>query len=120
MILQSGENLSNTTSKLSARRLSKAFGPVTVLNDVDVDFFAGEIHAVVGENGAGKSTLFRKTFSGCRVHEAEHKAQPCQWKLLTLGHSMNFQFRRERNSKDFAQQQPSTNAGRPAALSPTV
>jgi len=59
MILQSGENLSNTTSKLSARRLSKAFGPVTVLHDVDVDFFAGEIHAVVGENGAGKSTLMR-------------------------------------------------------------
>jgi ABC-type sugar transport system ATPase subunit len=59
MILQSGENLSNTTPKLSARRLSKAFGPVTALYDVDVDFFAGEIHAVVGENGAGKSTLMR-------------------------------------------------------------
>ena len=59
MILQSGENLSMTTPKLSARRLSKAFGPVTVLHDVDVDFFAGEIHAVVGENGAGKSTLMR-------------------------------------------------------------
>jgi len=45
--------------KLSARQLTKAFGPVTVLQDVDVDFFAGEIHAVVGENGAGKSTLMR-------------------------------------------------------------
>ncbi len=42
MIPQSGENLSMTTPKLSARRLSKAFGPVTVLHDVDVDFFAGE------------------------------------------------------------------------------
>ena len=59
MIPQSGENLSMRTPKLSARRLSKAFGPVTVLQDVDVDFFAGEIHAVVGENGAGKSTLMR-------------------------------------------------------------
>jgi ribose transport system ATP-binding protein len=59
MISQSGENPSNAPPKLSARQLTKAFGPVTVLQDVDVDFFAGEIHAVVGENGAGKSTLMR-------------------------------------------------------------
>jgi ribose transport system ATP-binding protein len=67
MVPQSEENIpgapakseSGTAAKLTARRLSKAFGPVTVLHDVDVDFFAGEIHAVVGENGAGKSTLMK-------------------------------------------------------------
>lgn len=39
--------------------LSKAYGPVTVLSDVDLDIRSGEIHAIIGENGAGKSTLMR-------------------------------------------------------------
>lgn len=39
--------------------LGKAYGPVTVLSDVDLDIRAGEIHAIIGENGAGKSTLMR-------------------------------------------------------------
>jgi ribose transport system ATP-binding protein len=55
----SSPSSSEAPPKLGARQLTKAFGPVTVLQDVDVDFFAGEIHAVVGENGAGKSTLMR-------------------------------------------------------------
>jgi ribose transport system ATP-binding protein len=42
---------------LSVRGLSKAFGAVQALRDVDVDCRAGEIHALVGENGSGKSTL---------------------------------------------------------------
>ncbi|WP_108397468.1 sugar ABC transporter ATP-binding protein [Devosia submarina] len=39
--------------------LSKAYGSVTVLSDVNLDICAGEIHAIIGENGAGKSTLMR-------------------------------------------------------------
>lgn len=39
--------------------LSKAYGPVTVLSDVNLDIRAAEIHAIIGENGAGKSTLMR-------------------------------------------------------------
>jgi ribose transport system ATP-binding protein len=39
--------------------LSKAYGPVTVLSDVNLDIRASEIHAIIGENGAGKSTLMR-------------------------------------------------------------
>ena len=44
---------------LEAAGLSKAYGRVTVLDDVSVQFRSGEIHALLGENGAGKSTLVK-------------------------------------------------------------
>jgi ABC-type sugar transport system ATPase subunit len=37
--------------------ISKSFGSVRALEGVQLEVFAGEIHAVCGENGAGKSTL---------------------------------------------------------------
>ena len=48
---------------LVARGISKAFGGVEVLRDVDLDLVPGEVHALVGENGAGKST-FAKILAG--------------------------------------------------------
>jgi ribose transport system ATP-binding protein len=42
---------------LSVRGLTKKYGPVTVLKDINVEFRKGEVHALIGENGAGKSTL---------------------------------------------------------------
>lgn len=37
--------------------ITKSFSGVYALTDVNVEFRAGEVHAVLGENGAGKSTL---------------------------------------------------------------
>lgn len=41
------------------RSVVKKFGPVSVLKNVDLDIYAGEVHALAGENGAGKSTLMK-------------------------------------------------------------
>jgi ABC-type sugar transport system ATPase subunit len=39
--------------------ITKRFGPVTVLRDVQFEGRAGEVHVLAGENGAGKSTLIK-------------------------------------------------------------
>ena len=42
---------------LQAEALTKSFGVVKALQQVDLDVRPGSLHAVVGHNGAGKSTL---------------------------------------------------------------
>ncbi|HWM38870.1 MAG TPA: ATP-binding cassette domain-containing protein [Streptomyces sp.] len=48
---------------LALRGISKRFGAVQALTDVDLEVRPGEVIALVGDNGAGKSTLV-KTIAG--------------------------------------------------------
>jgi len=51
--------MSTPSSLVRLRGITKHFGPVTVLRDVQFDGLAGEVHVLAGENGAGKSTLIK-------------------------------------------------------------
>jgi D-xylose transport system ATP-binding protein len=53
----------DTTPTIALRGISKSFGPVQALVDVDFNAYPGEVMALVGDNGAGKSTLI-KTVAG--------------------------------------------------------
>ena len=52
-----------TTPLLQARSITKRFGALQALAEVDIDIHAGEVLAILGDNGAGKST-FIKILSG--------------------------------------------------------
>jgi len=57
---------------LELTHISKRFGGVQALADVDLTLESGEVHCLVGENGSGKSTLI-KIISGVQPPEAGGK-----------------------------------------------
>ena len=57
------------TPLLQLRGISKSFGSVQALSDVDFEVRDGEVMALVGDNGAGKSTLI-KCVAG--IHGYDH------------------------------------------------
>jgi len=58
-----------TQPVLEARGLVKTFGHVIGLAGVDLQLYAGEVLAIIGDNGAGKSTII-KCLSGAMTPDA--------------------------------------------------
>ena len=56
---------------LEMRGIAKRFGQFYALRDVDLQVYAGEIHALMGENGAGKSTLMKILAGAYTLTEGE-------------------------------------------------
>lgn len=45
--------------KLSLHNINKYFTEVFSLNDINLDFYSGKVHSIIGENGSGKSSIIK-------------------------------------------------------------
>ena len=78
---------------LEMRGISKSFGVVKALSDVNFTVMPGEIHAFVGENGAGKSTLMKVlsgvypsgSYDGSIVFDGEERHFPVRSRMPIWG-----------------------------------
>lgn len=85
--------MANRPAVIRMEHIHKSFGGVHALNDVHIEVFAGEVHAILGENGAGKSTLI-KTMTG--VH------QPDSGEMFLHGEPVRFGTPREAQAQGIA------------------
>jgi ribose transport system ATP-binding protein len=86
-----------TDATLRLTNISKSFSGVLALREVNVEFYPGEVHAILGENGAGKSTMmniisgtFHPTL-GEIWFEGEHILDMTPDKAKSLGIAISFQ-----------------------------
>ena len=73
---------------LEIRGISKRFDTTQALDEVSLDLFPGEIHALLGENGAGKSTLI-KIMTG--VHQPDRGEIVLDGRPIKIGNAVEAQ-----------------------------
>jgi len=61
--------MAEQTPVLATQGISKMFGPVRALTDINFEVYPGEVVALIGDNGAGKSTLIN-VITGVLPHES--------------------------------------------------
>jgi D-xylose transport system ATP-binding protein len=75
-------NGNGSTPVLALKGVSKSFGPVQALSNVDFEVQPAEVVALVGDNGAGKSTLV-KTIAG--IHPPDAGTISFEGEEVTIG-----------------------------------
>ncbi len=78
---------------IELRGVSKRFGSVIALNNIDIKVNPGEVHCLLGDNGAGKSTLI-KILSGVY--------QPTEGKIFVAGEDVQFRSPRDAGDRGVA------------------
>jgi ABC-type sugar transport system ATPase subunit len=66
-----GDFTMNSNILLSLNKISKSFGGVKALQNINIDVRKGEVHSIVGENGAGKSTMMKIISGALKEDEGE-------------------------------------------------
>ncbi len=59
---------------IDIRNLSKSFGTLQVLKNINIRFEPGKVYGIIGENGAGKTTLFR-CIAGLESYDGEIRSE---------------------------------------------
>lgn len=87
-----------TMSFLELHGISKRFGGVAALSNVDFDLAPGEIHCLVGGNGSGKSTMIKiisgvqgPDLGGCIVVEGREQSRLTPVESSALGIQVIYQ-----------------------------
>jgi len=82
---------------LRVSSLSKSFGAIKALNNIDIEIAKGRIHGIIGPNGSGKTTLFNcvtgllKPNSGSIALDGEEITSKRPDVIATLGIRRTFQ-----------------------------
>jgi ABC-type uncharacterized transport system ATPase subunit len=115
-------------SLIEVQGVSKHFGGLTAVSDVNLTVETGEIHCLIGPNGAGKSTLFKlivgiypPTSGSIRFRDAEITRErpyarvqrgmsikmqaPSVFKELPVRQNIHVALQQQRAGRDLAQEQ---------------
>ena len=85
------------SAAIELRGVSKSFGNVAIIRDINLSVAQGERHALIGPNGAGKSTTFNlisghmKPTSGSILMGDEVISDLPSYRINRLGLSRSFQ-----------------------------
>jgi len=82
---------------LQTQALTKSFGRLIAVNEIDIEVQKGDLHAIIGPNGAGKSTFFNllsgllKPDSGKIFYRKEEITKLPPHRICQMGISKSFQ-----------------------------